>query len=353
LEVLCPEHSRTILVGSLTCVKKILRVRRTNFRSSCGEKMSYQSFNGEPSDSESAIKLEKIKLPKNLEGMAVLDIGCNEGFFCLESIRRKAKRVLGADNNPALIEKARARVPDAEFVDCSWWNLPREKFDLILFLSAIHYEPEQKRLLRHLEDYLSQDGVLILECGVFPSWDVKKLNLIDRHDGIFVYPTFRLLIEDYLEGYAVRDIGPSVDQRGDPVPRFVFHCNKFRPEVILISGKSGLGKTILAREFSKLGAAVISLDFHYSQLFLENKEPKAKALKYLCDNFLHERIDEFLRKALADNMVDGLNKLILPLVSSDNRLTVIEGFQFELPEFKEKLKRSLEDRGFIVRIMQL
>lgn len=211
--------------------------------------MGYQSFNGELSDSNSAAKLDKLKLPSNLDGKAILDIGCNEGFFCLESVRRKAKRVLGIDANPALVEKARARVPDAEFINCSWWNLPEEKFDYILFLSAIHYEPDQKRLLRYLANHLSRDGILLLECGAFPSWDVKKLNLIDRHDGIFVYPTLRLLIEDYLEDYAVRDIGPSVNQRGDPVPRFVFRCNKFRPEVIFISGKSGLGKTILPGAF--------------------------------------------------------------------------------------------------------
>ena len=182
---------------------------------------------------------------------------------------------------------------------------------------------------------------------------MKKLALIDRHDGMFVFPTFKLLIEEYLEGYAVRDIGPSVNQKGDPVPRFVFHCSKFRPEVILISGESGSGKTILAREFSKLGAAVISLDFHYSQLFAANKDPKTKHLKYLRDNLLHEKIDQFLRKAAADGKVDSLNSLIIPFVSLDNRLTVIEGFQFELPEYRETLKHSLEQRGFVVRTIQL
>lgn len=102
-----------------------------------------------------------------------------------------------------------------------------------------------------------------------------------------------------------------------------------------------------------MGAAVISLDLHYSQLFSANKDPKSKAIKYLRANFLHEKIDEFLTRASTDSMVDELNSLILPFVTLDNRLTVIEGFQFELPEYREALKSSLEERGFIVRLMQL
>jgi SAM-dependent methyltransferase len=66
----------------------------------------YQSHDGEKSTSDSNRKLERIKLPTSLKGKSVLDIGCNEGFFCAEAVRRGATRVLGLDNSQAAIDFA-------------------------------------------------------------------------------------------------------------------------------------------------------------------------------------------------------------------------------------------------------
>lgn len=119
---------------------------------------SYQSFlQGEDAEgaSLSAQKLDRLHLPA-LNGVSVLDIGCNEGFFCCHAWLSGAKRVLGVDQSELFIEKARARAvgifenngsakeAGIEFRCGSWWDIPNEQFDIILFLSAIHYEEHPK-----------------------------------------------------------------------------------------------------------------------------------------------------------------------------------------------------------------
>ena len=43
-------------------------------------------------------KLKKLKMPENLEGMTVLDIGAWNGFYSFEAEKRGAKRVLATDS---------------------------------------------------------------------------------------------------------------------------------------------------------------------------------------------------------------------------------------------------------------
>lgn len=315
--------------------------------------MAYQSFDGEKSDSDSGRKLETIKLPADMTGKSLLDIGCNEGYFCFQAKKRGASRVLGVDMNPQLIEKARKRTPDAEFANLSWWDIDNEKFDYVLFLSAIHYEKDQRALLNKLVNNLTPGGVLILECGVIPKHGEKRWHVIERGDGVFKYPTFSLLVEDILGSYAVRDMGPSVPQSGDPVPRLVFHCRKFVPTVVLVSGASGAGKTIFTREISKLSGRVINLDFFYSDLVREAHAPKSKALKYLKENFLSGQINVFLQKASEDKMIDGLNSLVALAVAPDAHLTFVEGYQFTLPGYTESLKAKLENSGYRVQVLSM
>ena len=103
----------------------------------------YQSFDGDPGVSKSAEKLACLKLPEDLTGKSLLDVGCHEGFFCGVALQRRAARVFGIDKDPAVIEQARQRFPGAEFLTASWWDTPAERFDYILFLSGLHYEPKR------------------------------------------------------------------------------------------------------------------------------------------------------------------------------------------------------------------
>jgi len=238
--------------------------------------MGYQDFDGK-GDSKSHEKLKALRLDDfanitgrerslPLKGLSVLDVGCNEGFFCIEAIRQGARRVVGLDKSPKFIAAAKERCPEATFIEGTWWNIPDEKFDLILFLSAIHYEPRQKELLAFLRSRLKPGGTLILECGVARDQRGRRWYAAPRADGVKLYPTEELLIRDLLSGYATRFIGPSVRQAGDPIPRYIYHCSPKQNTAILIAAKGGAGKTCLAGDFQSRGIPVYDTDGMFNRI---------------------------------------------------------------------------------------
>ncbi|MFD1381202.1 class I SAM-dependent methyltransferase [Fodinicurvata halophila] len=168
---------------------------------------------------------------------------------------------MGIDAHGPSIESASKNVPEAEFVHGSWWDVPDDQFDVILLLSAIHYEKNQKKFLEMLLEHLSPKGTLILECGIANEQpNIRRWDTVKRHDGIKKYPTRALLTQDILERFAVRSAGRSVDQAGDPVPRYVFHCTRRQSTALLIPGLSGIGKSQLGTHFANLGTPVYATD---------------------------------------------------------------------------------------------
>ena len=246
-------------------------VRRGGRRSS----VQYQSFDDAKGGSKSGEKLKALMLPqlKNrhseatpLRGLSVLDIGCNEGFFCGAALQQGARRVVGIDMNKGFLERARKRFPEAKFIQGSWWELPDEKFDVIFFLSAIHYEPRQRALLEKLAGHLTPTGTLILECGAIAGVQGKSWQTVRRADGVRRYPTFPMLRMELLRSYAARFMGESVMQSGDPVRRYVFHCQLRELMALLVSGHSNIGKSLLAADFEERNIPVMQTDKLLSNL---------------------------------------------------------------------------------------
>ena len=228
----------------------------------------YQSFDDAKGGSKSAEKLAALRLrllpnahseATPLHGLKVLDIGCNEGFFCGEALRQGASRVVGIDQSKNFLDRARKRFPEARFIRASWWDLPDEKFDVIFFLSAIHYEPRQRALLEKLAQHLTPTGVLVLECGVAPGQS-KAWQAVKRADDIRRYPTFPMLLRVLLKPYAGRMMGSSVMQGGDPVPRYVIHCPLRRSMALIVAGPGRTGKSTLAFELEDRNIPLIRTD---------------------------------------------------------------------------------------------
>lgn len=207
----------------------------------------YQSFPGEVGDSNSVDKLRSIFLP-DLNGKKVLDIGCNEGFFCGYAKFSGATRVVGIDFDPEFIVRAKKKFPDCEFICTDWSSLPNEKFDVILLLSAIHYADDQIALIDKLVSHLNPGGVLILEMGVLEEgskdWIPIKRSIDTRY-----FPTRNFLFDafDKSEDYGWKQWGESVAQAGDPVRRYVFHLVKKIPVAYLLLQPGGFGKTTISR----------------------------------------------------------------------------------------------------------
>jgi 2-polyprenyl-3-methyl-5-hydroxy-6-metoxy-1,4-benzoquinol methylase len=312
----------------------------------------YQTFEGSVGESDSAAKLARLGLPADLTGKSVLDVGCNEGFFCREALRRGASRVVGVDIDPAVIEKARVRAPQAEFIASSWWEVPRARFDYVLFLSGLQHESEPKRFLSHLLEHLNDDGILILECGVVPDFRSRRLHRLDRPEGSVAVPTTRLLMEDYLSDFAVRDLGAvSVMPEGEAIEDCVFHGRRLQPTILLIHGPSGGGKTTLSREFAKFGIPVINADAFYSEIYSSAVPVPSEAVKFLRANFKPTDIEGFLRRAHKAHVSGPFNALILSAVSANDRLTVVEGYQFGMPEYSDDFIRQAKALGFRIQML--
>jgi tRNA (mo5U34)-methyltransferase len=84
-------------------------------------------------------------IPEDLSGMAVLDIGCNAGFYSIEMKRRGADRVVGIDFDPRYLEQARfaaeVKGQDIEFRLLSVYDVAElgERFDVVLFMGLLYH----------------------------------------------------------------------------------------------------------------------------------------------------------------------------------------------------------------------
>jgi len=324
---------------------------------------AYQDFDGDGS-SKSHEKLKALRLgdlPRAdrsappLQGKKVLDLGCNEGFFCAEAVRQGAARVVGIDANLQFVESARRRVPEATFIHGSWWNLPDEKFDCILFLSAIHYEPEPHKLLRKLRDHLTPRGVLVLECGIFAEGGNRAWRTVQRWDGVKRYPTLDLLMRDLLADYAVRPTGPSVNQQGDPVPRHVFHCTPHAPIAMIIAGQSLAGKTNLSFQLENRGVPTYSTDALIKKLVMREDQNWRGLAKRLIERFGTGRpanISTMGVFIVENKLQDDLCDILALEAPAEAQLFCIQGEALRHVSIQEALKKKLAARGIRTWLVQ-
>jgi tRNA (mo5U34)-methyltransferase len=84
-------------------------------------------------------------IPQDLTGAAVLDVGCNAGFYCLELKRRGASRVLGVDVDDRYLQQARFAAGvlglEIEFEKRSVYDVDRiaGQFDYVLFMGVFYH----------------------------------------------------------------------------------------------------------------------------------------------------------------------------------------------------------------------
>lgn len=314
--------------------------------------MAYQSFDGEIGDSNSAAKLACLHLPEDLSGKTVLDIGCNEGYFVREALRRGATKAVGIDMSSDLIAKAKKRTPEGDFRVMSWWDFGTEKFDFILFLSAIHYEKDQRRLLTKLSYNLNLGGILILECGIASERSLEW-KIVDRHDGVVRFPTVTYLEENILSSYASRILGNSVKQSGDPVNRYVLHCTPKMPHIHIVSGWSKSGKSNFCHQLNTKGIRVVSTDVVMSVAKQHMADTKDSFISYMAKTLEFGRIDIFAKKMVEDGKAADFCRFVLRFVSSDEDMTVVEGFPFIFPEVMEEFKKAAAANGFRCSVTML
>ena len=305
--------------------------------------MVYQTFGDQRGDSNSPEKLTRLRLPEQLNDKSFLDVGCNEGFFCIAAHERGAAKVVGIDSNHDAIDKARKRAPFVEFIAQSWDSLPGGTYDVILLASALHYAKDPRSLLSNIAAHLSHDGLFILEAGMVGDGEFgeKSWSEVRRGLGTVWFPNRSLLIEDLLSNFAVRIIGSSVNQSGDPVPRFVFHCRRYRPIVLLCPGKSGAGKSTLALEFRRNSIPTFSTDAALMALSTSRFEPVSLLHGFIREHFNAERIgtlvDDLVRLGMGTELADTL----FHMFPTGRRMAIIEGYAILPQEVHQRIAKLL------------
>ncbi len=309
----------------------------------------YQTFNDARGGSKSAEKLKALALPKlknqhseatPLRGLSVLDIGCNEGFFCGEALKQGARRVVGIDMNNGFLERARKRFPEGKFIQGSWWNLPPEKFDVIFFLSAIHYEPRQRALLEKLAQHLTPTGTLVLECGAIPGIANKAWQTVRRADGVRRYPTFPMLRLELLRPFATRFMGESVMQSGDPVRRYVLHCQLRQSMALIVGGPSNIGKSLLAGDLEERNVPLMQTDKLLGSVIKDKRydwSPVAKVARKRAPANLGA-----IGRAVAAECPKEFVELILLEAPTEADLFCLEGEILQHASIAKELIRQLE-----------
>lgn len=106
-------------------------------------------------------------LPQDLRGQAVLDVGCNAGFYSIQMKQRGADRVVAVDTNDSYLAQAHfaAEVSgvDIEFHHLSAYQLHKlkEKFDLVLFLGVLYHLRHPLLALDILHEHAVKDLLVI------------------------------------------------------------------------------------------------------------------------------------------------------------------------------------------------
>lgn len=317
--------------------------------------VSYQTFPDQPGDSNSFAKLASFPMPC-LTGKSFLDIGCNEGFFCGFAVFEGARSIVGVDNNEYFIKKARERFPQCQFVQKDWLAYLSEtdkKFDVILCASALHYAPDQGALVDAMVARLARDGVLLLEIGIAPEtspdiiageregWVKCKRDIDER-----LFATWQG-VKDMLEPYAWKYLGESVMQKGDSVPRHVFHVQKAKPCAILLCGDSASGKSTTARKiFGSLPS--INGDLIWSTVLnMEDKYPKLAALAKTRVNW--GMINQLAEKMFLDGSWEDYADLVANM--GNEKDFVFDGY---IPaHWLDKFTTRLEKYGYRVLRMEM
>lgn len=210
--------------------------------------MGYQTFPWEEGSSQSLEKLAALYLPP-LKGKALLDVGCNTGFFCGFAAFQGASRVRGIDKSPDAIERAKLWFPECSFLCSDWDALGKQQYDVILCLSAIHYAADYQKLIDGVMQRLHKNGVFVLELGIAPGDEAVFVPVERRISETTTdcrnFPTGSMLLQ-LLKPYVYKLIGPSVAQAGDPLPRYVYHIMHRKPHAVLLMDSHFSGKTSVA-----------------------------------------------------------------------------------------------------------
>jgi ubiquinone/menaquinone biosynthesis C-methylase UbiE len=111
-----------------------------------------------------------VALSRLPSGSRVVDLGCGSGVFT-DVLQRRGYRCSGVDLSPKLIEIARAKFRDVEFVEGDVEQLPfaDASFDGVLLSGLVHHLPDPSRCAAEVFRILRPGGT-------FVAFDPNRMN---------------------------------------------------------------------------------------------------------------------------------------------------------------------------------
>lgn len=238
-----------------------------------------------------ALKLERLYRAKQrsapMEGQNVLVLGAEYDFACIEAVRQKAACVVFLGDSGTL---DRAKMTGVEIMPPELSAVAGKTFDAI-FLPQAHARPDLGAFLDQIARLLRPKGVLVMECACSSSTQASEWAVMGEESAARRYPSIHLLETVLLRDFAVRRLGKGVLRNPDDIPQFVLHCSPRAATALVITGRSGHGKSNLLRCFNPRDFPAISTDNFLSRL---NKG------KMLPGNALSKAIQTEVGKGSAD-----------------------------------------------------
>jgi len=126
--------------------------------------------------------------PDSLHGQSVLDVGCAEGVFCTEAIKRGAARVVGIDKKERRVDMANQiqhsgdDETQAEFIFGNFEEMSLEdlgQFDCVICLNVIHHAMNPIRFIQRLASIARRK--LILEVAGLEELEARTALGLWRH----------------------------------------------------------------------------------------------------------------------------------------------------------------------------
>ncbi len=107
----------------------------------------------------------------------ILDLGCGPGNSSEVLTRRWPEAALvGVDNSPAMIEKAKAEYPEREWILCDAAEYDSsDPFDIVYSNALIQWIPGHERLLTRFLSLLSARGILAVQVPQFTEMPLGRI----------------------------------------------------------------------------------------------------------------------------------------------------------------------------------
>lgn len=198
-------------------------------------------------------------------------------------------------------------------------------YDVIYYQANFKHNLNYSNVFEKLHHLLKNDGLLVVECD----WLIKKAkSKVKDFEQFRSLPTKDIVINKYLESYAVRVVNTDANHAHKLVRHVALICHKRKPIVIIIRGQSGDGKTVLGDELSKLDCQLIKTDsivrrICRSDQFSYKVEGLIKEKHYQYNRNIGRVIDDVDHNP---ELVKELAEIIFNQVDLKKRIVVIEGY---------------------------